>query len=102
MEGCFWPYTLINPEVDLSYSVVDRFVRYVKVFTQSASDSSTHPSTARQFDLARVLVDELKEIGLVDVYVDDYCYVYGTLPANTDATAPVIGFIAHMDTSPDL
>lgn len=102
MEGCFCPFSLINPEVDLSYSVVDRFVRYVKVFTQSASDSSTHPSTARQFDLARVLVDELKEIGLVDVYVDDYCYVYGTLPANTDAKAPVIGFIAHMDTSPDL
>lgn len=86
----------------MRYSVVERFVRYAKVFTQSELDSTTHPSTARQFDLAHILAGELKAIGLVDVHVDDYCYVYGTLPANTNQSAPVIGFIAHMDTSPDL
>lgn len=95
-------FTLINPEVELRYSVVERFVRYAKVFTQSDHDSTTHPSTARQFDLARMLVEELKELGLVDVYLDEFGYVYGTLPANTSAQAPAIGFIAHMDTSPDL
>lgn len=86
----------------MSYSVIERFVRYAKVYTQSAMDSTTHPSTERQFDLAHILVDELKAIGLVDVRVDEHCYVYGTLPANTDQNASVIGLIAHMDTSPDL
>lgn len=86
----------------MKYSVVERFVRYVKVFTQSDHDSNTFPSTARQFDLARILVDELNDLGLVDVYLDESGYVYGTLPATTTAPAPVIGFIAHMDTSPDL
>lgn len=86
----------------MKYSVVERFVHYVKVFTQSDHDSNTFPSTARQFDLARILVDELNDLGLVDVYLDESGYVYGTLPATTTALAPVIGFIAHMDTSPDL
>lgn len=86
----------------MKYSVVERFVRYVKVFTQSDHDSNTFPSTARQFDLARILVDELNDLGLVDVYLDEHGYVYGTLPATTTVPAPVIGFIAHMDTSPDL
>ncbi len=89
-------------EVGLKYSVIERFTRYVKVFTQSDHDSTTFPSTARQFDLARILVDELQDLGLVDVYLDENGYVYGTLPATTPAEAPVIGFIAHMDTSPDL
>ncbi|MHB1482946.1 MAG: peptidase T, partial [Bellilinea sp.] len=86
----------------MKYSVIERFTRYVKVFTQSDHDSTTFPSTARQFDLARILVDELQDLGLVDVYLDENGYVYGTLPATTPAEAPVIGFIAHMDTSPDL
>lgn len=86
----------------MNSSVVDRFIRYVKVFTQSDHDSKTFPTTQRQFDLARILVDELSELGLVDVRMDEFGYVYGTLPATTSAPAPTIGFIAHMDTSPDL
>jgi tripeptide aminopeptidase len=86
----------------LASSVVERFTRYVKVFTQSDHDSTTFPSTMRQFDLAHILVDELKDLGLEDVVLDENGYVYGTLPANTAEKAPVIGFIAHMDTSPDL
>ncbi|MRR30408.1 peptidase T, partial [bacterium] len=83
-------------------SVVERFTRYVKIFTQSDHDSTSFPSTVRQLDLARLLVDELHDLGLVDVFMDASGYVYGTLPANTTAPAPVIGFVAHMDTSPDL
>jgi len=86
----------------LKFSVVERFIRYVKIFTQSDHDSTTFPSTARQFDLARLLVDELQDLGLIDIYMDESGYVYGTLPANSIQPAPVIGFIAHMDTSPDL
>lgn len=86
----------------MKYSVVERFIRYVKVYTQSDHDSNTFPSTSRQLDLARILVDELNELGLVDVYLDENGYVYGTLPATTTSSAPVIGLIAHMDTSPDL
>lgn len=86
----------------MRFSVVERFTRYVKIHTQSDHDSTTSPTTARQLDLARLLVDELQDLGLVDVVMDKYGYVYGTLPANTTAPAPVIGFLAHMDTSPDL
>ncbi len=78
----------------MSYSVIERFVRYAKVNTQSAMDSTTHPSTSRQFDLARILADELKAIGLVDVRVDEYCYVYGTLP-KYPPERPVIGLKPH-------
>lgn len=83
-------------------SVVERFTRYVKIFTQSDHNSDTFPTTPQQFDLARLLVEELQDLGLVDVFMDQSGYVYGTLPANTTALAPVIGFVAHMDTSPDL
>jgi tripeptide aminopeptidase len=83
-------------------SVADRFIKYTRIDTQSDDNSSTYPSTAKQFDLARVLVDELLALGLKDAYVDENCYVMATLPANQDGKAPVIGFIAHMDTSPDL
>jgi len=86
----------------LKSSVVERFTRYVKIFTQSDHDSTTFPTTARQFDLARLLVEELQDLGLVDVFMDQSGYVYGTLPSNTTSPAPVIGFVAHMDTSPDL
>jgi tripeptide aminopeptidase len=86
----------------MNSSVVERFTRYVKIYTQSDHDSTTFPTTARQFDLARLLVDELHDLGLIDVLLDKNGYVYGTLPANTPAAAPVIGFVAHMDTSPDL
>jgi len=103
MNGIMYPFGKSFPlEGVLNSSVVERFIRYAKVFTQSDHDSKTFPSTRRQFDLARLLADELGELGLVDVRMDESGYVYGTLPANTTGSAPVIGFIAHVDTSPDL
>ena len=82
-------------------SVVDRFIRYAKIFTESDPASDTFPSTSRQLDLARLLVEELKQIGMVDISLDENGYVMATLPANVE-NAPTIGFIAHMDTSPDM
>ncbi len=85
-------------------SVVERFLTYVKIDTQSKEDVDSIPSTRKQFDLARVLVQELQELGLNDARVDEHAYVYATLASNLpDATArkiPVIGLISHMDTSP--
>ena len=84
-------------------SVVDRFIRYVKIDTQSDRTSNTFPSTKKQLNLARLLVKELKDLGLVDVSLDENGYVTATLPANIDREGiPVVGFLAHMDTSPDL
>ncbi len=82
-------------------NVVDRFLKYVKVHTSSEYDTGTFPSTARQFDLAKALVEEMKVMGLQEVELDDKCYLYATLPANTDEKIPTIGLIAHMDTSPE-
>ncbi len=82
-------------------SVVDRFIRYAKIFTESDPASNTFPSSSRQLDLANLLLDELKQIGLVDVSLDENGYVMATLPANVE-NAPTIGFIAHMDTNPDM
>jgi tripeptide aminopeptidase len=81
--------------------VVERFLRYVKYNTTSDSTSGTTPSTAGQVEFAGALADELRDIGLQDVEVDRFGYVYATLSANTDGPGPVVGFIAHMDTSPD-
>lgn len=78
----------------------ERFLEYVKVHTTSESDSMTHPTTMRQFDLAKMLVAEMKEIGMEEVRVDDKCYVYGVLPATKGyEQAKPLGFIAHMDTA---
>ncbi|MEZ4986149.1 MAG: hypothetical protein R2795_14105 [Saprospiraceae bacterium] len=82
-------------------TVLDRFTEYVQIDTQSDPDSTTHPSTAKQFDLAHILVDELKDLGLTDAHVDEYCYVYATLPSNLSKEVPVICYCSHMDTSPD-
>ena len=82
--------------------LLERFLRYIKVDTQSDPNSTTFPSTDKQFDLARMLVGELKELGLEDAHVDDNCYVMATLPSNTDKEIPVIGFLAHVDSSPDM
>ena len=80
----------------------ERLLNYVKVFTTSDDDSETVPSSARQFDLARQLVEEMKAIGIEDARVDDKCYVYGSIPATPGyENKPAIGFIAHMDTAPD-
>lgn len=81
--------------------VLERLLRYVKIDTTSDSSSTTCPSTEKQFDLARVLEAELKEIGLQDVSLDEHCYLMATLPANTEGVDP-IGFIAHMDTNEDV
>lgn len=84
------------------YTVVDRFLKYVKYDTQSAEDAETYPSTEKQKILGQVLVEELKEIGLKDAAMDKHGYVTATLEANTDKKIPTIGLIAHMDTSPDV
>lgn len=82
--------------------VVDRFLNYVAIDTKSEDDSPNFPSSKKQFELANLLVKELKELGLNDASVDENCYVMATLPSNTDKSVPAIGFIAHMDTSPDM
>ncbi|WP_418971941.1 peptidase T [Allofournierella sp.] len=80
----------------------ERFLKYVRVYTTSSETSETHPTTARQFDLARQLEAEMRELGLEGVRVDRHGYVYGFLPATPGCEAkPAIGLIAHMDTSPD-
>lgn len=82
--------------------ILERFLRYISIDTQSDPAAKSFPSTAKQFDLARLLVAELKALGIADAHVDDNCYVMATLPANTDKDIPVIGFIAHVDSSPDM
>ena len=81
-------------------NLIKRFVKYAKVHTTSREDSETVPSTEIQKDLGKILVEDLKEIGLSDAYMDDKGYVYATLKSNTDKNLKKIGFIAHMDTSP--
>jgi tripeptide aminopeptidase len=84
-------------------SVLDRFLRYVRIDTQSDEGSSTYPSTEKQLVLLRQLVDELREIGLTDAGMDEFGYVTATIPSNTSkVSVPVIGFIAHADTSPEM
>ena len=83
-------------------SVKERFIGYARINTQSDREIETCPSTNGQFDLARKLEKELTELGLEEISLDENCYLMATLPANTDAAIPVIGFIAHMDTSPDM
>ena len=79
----------------------ERFLQYVKVYTTSDEESSTHPTTARQLDLGRMLVAQLEELGLKDARLDEYGYVYATLPATPGCEqAAGLGFIAHMDTAP--
>ncbi len=81
--------------------VTERFLRYVKIDTQSDPESPTIPSTAKQKNLAKVLLEELKAMGIADAELDEYGYVYATIPSNTDKNVPVLCFCSHMDTSPD-
>ena len=83
-------------------TVVDRFLKYVKFDTESSTETGTTPSTPGQMVLARELEKELHEMGLEDISLDQKGYIMATLPANTDKKVPTIGFVAHMDTSPDL
>lgn len=86
----------------MASTVLERFLRYVRIDTQSDPISSTQPSTEKQKDLSRLLVTELFEMGIMNVHLDEYGYVYATLPANTDKfNVPVICFCSHVDTSPD-
>jgi tripeptide aminopeptidase len=98
--------TISAKEQTMKESVLDRFLRYVKVDTQSQEESESYPSTAKQFDLLKMLVTELNQLGLKDVSIDKYGYVTATLPANIPSAhpaygnVPVVGFVAHVDTSP--
>lgn len=82
--------------------VHERFLNYVKFDTQSVPDLEVIPSSEKQKDLGHFLVEEMKSMGIEDAFMDDHGYVYGTIPSNTDENIPTIGFIAHMDTSPDM
>lgn len=86
---------------DYRFTVTDRFVRYAKIDTQSDPASPTCPSTEKQKDLGRLLVEELKDMGIADAELDEHGYVYATLPSNTAKKVPTICFCSHMDTSPD-
>ena len=81
--------------------IIDRFISYVTIDTESDPNSNTTPSTAKQWDLANKLVDELKAIGMQEVTIDENAYIMATLPSNVDHEVPTIGFVAHFDTTPD-
>ncbi|MFY9311073.1 MAG: peptidase T [Bacteroidia bacterium] len=87
--------------MNINHTVTERFLKYVKIDTQSDPTSPTCPSTEKQKDLGRVLVDELLDMGITDAHMDEHGYVYATIPSNTDKKVPVICFCSHMDTSPD-
>lgn len=82
--------------------VHERFLEYVKVDTKSDEETRTTPSTKGQLELGKILADELKSIGLQDIRIDEFGYVYGTLKGNIDKKVPTVGFISHMDTAPDM
>lgn len=84
-----------------AFTVTERFLRYVRIDTQSDPESTSFPSTEKQKDLGRLLLQELKDMGIGDAEMDEYGYIYATLPSNTDKNVPVICFCSHMDTSPD-
>ena len=79
--------------------MLERFKKYVKFETRSDESSKTIPSTPTQYEFAKLLVEDLKEIGLENVYINEFCFVNGTLPSNIDKKVPTIGFISHMDTA---
>jgi tripeptide aminopeptidase len=81
--------------------ITDRFIKYITIDTESDPNNPAFPSTEKQWDLAKVLVKELNQIGMQDVDLDDNCYIMATLPSNIDYEVPTIGFVAHIDTSPD-
>ncbi len=82
-------------------SALERLIRYCRINTESDPESGTHPSAAREFELANLLVQELRDLGLADASVNEHCYVYAHLPSNLDRPVKTVGFIAHMDTAPD-
>jgi len=83
------------------FTAAERFLRYVQIDTQSDPQSYSHPTTEKQKDLGRILADELKQMGIADAHMDEWGYVYATIPSNVDKKVPVICFCAHVDTAPD-
>jgi len=83
------------------FTAAERFLRYVQIDTQSDPLSKSNPSTEKQKDLSKILADELKQIGVIDAHMDEWGYVYGTIPSTTENKVPVICFCAHVDTAPD-
>ena len=92
---------MVSSSLKFTHTVTERFLRYVVIDTQSDPASPTCPSTEKQKNLGRLLAAELNAMGLRDAHLDQYGYVYATIPANTDKQVPVICFCSHMDTSPD-
>jgi len=86
---------------DYTFTAAERFLRYVQIDTQSDPQSIAIPSTEKQKDLSRILVEEMRQIGISDAHLDEWGYVYATIPCNTDKKTPVICFCAHVDTAPD-
>jgi tripeptide aminopeptidase len=96
----------MNFDSDIKRDVLDRFLRYVKIDTQSDEQSETYPSTRKQLDLLNLLTEELRGLGLADVRIDEHGYVMATVPSTLPAShaveTPTVGFLAHVDTSPDV
>src|ERR1044071_5731783 len=84
-----------------SFTAAERFLRYVQVDTQSDPQSSSFPTTAKQKDLSKILVEELKQMGIADAHLDEWGYVYASIPSNINKEVPVICFCSHVDTAPD-
>ena len=82
-------------------NITERFIKYITIDTESDPNNPAFPSTEKQWDLAKILEKELNEIGLQDVELDENCYIMATLPSNIDYEVPTVGFVAHIDTSPD-
>ncbi len=82
-------------------SLLENFIKYVKIDTQSSDEGITNPTTQKQFNLGNMLVDELKSLGIENAFIDDHCYVYGFIPSNTDSNES-IGLIAHLDTATEM
>ncbi|MDZ4713747.1 MAG: peptidase T [bacterium] len=89
-------------KANIDFTCVERFLKYVKIDTQSDHESLTHPTTEKQKDLGKVLVDELKGMGIKDAMLDEFGVIYATVPSNTNKLVPVLCFCSHMDTSPDV
>ena len=81
--------------------LIERFIKYVTIDTESDPNNPAFPSTENQWDLANILVEDLKVIGMQDIHLDENCYIMATLPSNVSHNVPIIGFVSHMDTSPD-
>lgn len=86
---------------EYNFTVVERFMRYVTIDTQSDPQSNTRPSTEKQKELSRLLVKELQQIGISNAHMDEFGYVYASIPSNTSKTVPRICFCSHVDTAPD-